>query len=32
MAMTPEAFTKYLNDDIVKWQRIVRVSGAKPDQ
>jgi tripartite-type tricarboxylate transporter receptor subunit TctC len=32
MTMTPDAFTKYLNDDIVKWQRIVRISGAKPDQ
>src|SRR5690349_3598694 len=32
MSMTPEAFTQYLNDDIAKWERIVRISGAKPDQ
>jgi hypothetical protein len=23
---------RYLNDDIVKWERIVKISGAKPDQ
>jgi len=32
MNMTPEAFTQYLNDDIAKWERIVRVSGAKADR
>jgi tripartite-type tricarboxylate transporter receptor subunit TctC len=32
MTMTPEAFTRYLEDDIVKWERIVRVSGARPDR
>src|SRR5438105_3839241 len=32
MSMTPDAFTQYLNDDIAKWERIVRLSGAKPDQ
>ena len=32
MRMSPQAFEKYLNDDIVKWERIVRISGAKPDQ
>ena len=32
MAMTPEEFGRYLNDDIVKWERIVRISGAKADQ
>jgi len=32
MVMTPEAFGRYIADDIVKWERIVRISGAKPDQ
>jgi tripartite-type tricarboxylate transporter receptor subunit TctC len=32
MAMTVAEFTRYLNDDIVKWARIVKVSGAKPEQ
>ena len=32
MVMTPEAFTKYLGDDIVKWERVVRVSGARADK
>ena len=32
MAMTPAEFEKYLNTDIVKWERIVKISGAKPDQ
>ena len=32
MTMTPEEFGKYLNDDIVKWQRIVKISGAQPDK
>ncbi|HEY1325579.1 MAG TPA: tripartite tricarboxylate transporter substrate binding protein [Casimicrobiaceae bacterium] len=32
MTMTPEAFTKYLDDDIVKWERVVRISGARPDR
>jgi tripartite-type tricarboxylate transporter receptor subunit TctC len=32
MIMSPEEFTRYMNDDIVKWERIVRISGAKPDQ
>jgi tripartite-type tricarboxylate transporter receptor subunit TctC len=32
MTMTPDAFTKYLKDDIVKWERIVRISGARPDR
>jgi tripartite-type tricarboxylate transporter receptor subunit TctC len=32
MVMTPEAFGRYLADDIVKWERIVKVSGVKPDQ
>ena len=32
MTMTVEEFTRYLNDDIGKWERIVKISGAKPDQ
>lgn len=32
MTMTPEEFGKYLNDDIAKWSRIVKISGAKVDQ
>jgi tripartite-type tricarboxylate transporter receptor subunit TctC len=32
MVMTPDAFGKYMVDDIAKWGRIVKVSGAKPDQ
>jgi tripartite-type tricarboxylate transporter receptor subunit TctC len=32
MSMSPEEFTRYMNDDIGKWERIVRISGAKPDQ
>jgi tripartite-type tricarboxylate transporter receptor subunit TctC len=32
MVMTPDEFSRYLNDDIVKWERIVKISGAKADQ
>jgi tripartite-type tricarboxylate transporter receptor subunit TctC len=32
MVMTPDEFTRYMNDDIAKWERIVKISGAKPDQ
>ena len=32
MSMSPAAFEKYMNEDIVKWERIVKISGAKPDQ
>jgi tripartite-type tricarboxylate transporter receptor subunit TctC len=32
MTMTPEEFGRYLDDDIVKWQRIVKISGARVDQ
>ena len=32
MAMSPPEFAKYLEQDIVKWERIVKLSGAKPDQ
>ncbi len=32
MSMTPEEFARYLREDIEKWARIVKISGAKPDQ
>ena len=32
MVMAPEEFSRYISDDVVKWERIVRISGAKPDQ
>ena len=32
MTMTPEEFGRYLDEDIVKWERIVKISGAKVDQ
>jgi tripartite-type tricarboxylate transporter receptor subunit TctC len=32
MSMSPDEFAKYANDDIAKWARIVKISGAKPDQ
>jgi tripartite-type tricarboxylate transporter receptor subunit TctC len=32
MTMTPEEFSRYVADDVVKWERIVKISGAKPDQ
>ena len=32
MSMSPDEFTRYLRDDIEKWARIVKVSGAKADQ
>jgi tripartite-type tricarboxylate transporter receptor subunit TctC len=32
MVMTPDAFTRYLNDDVVKWERIVKISGARADK
>jgi tripartite-type tricarboxylate transporter receptor subunit TctC len=32
MTMTSAEFDKYIADDIVKWERVVRVAGVKPDQ
>ena len=32
MAMTTGEFAQYLRDDIAKWARIVKLSGAKPDE
>jgi tripartite-type tricarboxylate transporter receptor subunit TctC len=32
MTMSPDEFAHYMNDDIAKWAKIVKISGAKPDQ
>jgi tripartite-type tricarboxylate transporter receptor subunit TctC len=32
MSMTPAEFTNFMNEDVEKWTRIVKISGAKPDQ
>ena len=32
MTMTPDAFRKFLDDDIVKWAEIVKISGARADR
>jgi tripartite-type tricarboxylate transporter receptor subunit TctC len=32
MSMTPDEFARYMREDIDKWSRIVKISGAKPDQ
>ncbi len=32
MSMTPEEFGRYMREDIEKWARVVKISGAKPDQ
>ena len=32
IVMNPAEFGKFLSQDIVKWERIVKISGAKPDQ
>ncbi|MFS0756693.1 tripartite tricarboxylate transporter substrate binding protein [Noviherbaspirillum sp. 1P10PC] len=32
MKMSPDAFSKYMQDDIAKWARIVKISGAKADR
>jgi tripartite-type tricarboxylate transporter receptor subunit TctC len=32
MTMTPDEFAKYVADDIVKWEKVIKVSGAKPDR
>jgi tripartite-type tricarboxylate transporter receptor subunit TctC len=31
MSMNAAEFEKYLNDDIAKWARVVKASGARPD-
>jgi tripartite-type tricarboxylate transporter receptor subunit TctC len=32
MSMTPDEFARFMREDIEKWARIVKISGAKPDQ
>jgi tripartite-type tricarboxylate transporter receptor subunit TctC len=32
MSMSPEEFGRYIREDIEKWARVVKISGAKPDQ
>jgi tripartite-type tricarboxylate transporter receptor subunit TctC len=32
MTMTPDAFARFMTSDIAKWDRIVKISGAKADQ
>ena len=32
MTMKPDEFARFMTDDIAKWERIVRISGAKADQ
>ena len=31
MTMGVDEFTRYVNDDITKWARIVKISGAKAE-
>jgi tripartite-type tricarboxylate transporter receptor subunit TctC len=32
MTMTPEEFARYVADDVVKWEKVVKLSGAKADR
>jgi len=32
MTMPPDEFSKYVAGDIAKWEKVIKVSGAKPDQ
>ena len=32
MSMTPDEFGRFMREDIEKWSRIVKISGARPDQ
>jgi hypothetical protein len=32
MTMTPDEFGQFLRDDIEKWARVVKISGARSDQ
>ena len=32
MSMSPDEFARFTREDIDKWEKIVRISGAKPDQ
>jgi tripartite-type tricarboxylate transporter receptor subunit TctC len=31
LSMSPAEFEKYLNDDIAKWAKVVKIAGVKPD-
>jgi len=30
--MPPDDFSRYVSDDIAKWEKVVKVSGAKADK
>jgi tripartite-type tricarboxylate transporter receptor subunit TctC len=32
MTMPPDQFTRYVADDVAKWEKVIKVSGAKPDR
>jgi tripartite-type tricarboxylate transporter receptor subunit TctC len=32
MTMPPDEFSRYVVDDVAKWEKVIKVSGAKPDQ
>jgi len=32
MAMPPDEFSRYVSDDIAKWEKVIKVSGAKADK
>ena len=32
MTMAPDDFSKYVAGDIAKWEKVIKVSGAKPDR
>ena len=32
MTMSPDEFSKYVVGDIAKWEKVIKVSGAKPDR
>ncbi len=32
MTMTPDEFARYVTDDIAKWERVIKISGAKADR
>ncbi len=32
MTMTPDEFSRYVGDDIAKWEKVIKVSGAKVDR
>ena len=32
LSMTPDEFSRYVADDIVKWEKVIKVSGAKADR